>query len=367
MAVRSLVLVAAVGFNPASILIAARVLRPSRLVLIATKDTRSRAETLCAQYGVSPAHRKIVVWPSVPSIDEVAVGVSGVVAAAPDQRVVLDITGGTKTLSIGVWQGLNEKFGDRLEAVYLEQGGQLADARTGQRIKSQCELRIEEYLAWNQAKTTSKTVWTGKLAEIPEELLDRRRVGRTLADAMRRKASLAFSNLGEGVVVDGSQAAGVWPTPLPVGFSAVPDGVETTRRGYFSNNVWLEELALAEAHEALSGFGTVRAALGLYVVTKGRGGKKGNDEMDVVLVRGARAVVIEAKARQSGRGAGADLMKRLQKARRFFGSHVTVIFVHPAWGESAPPDLQELAGRSCVLTSGDSAELQAAIRQGLGY
>ncbi len=56
-----------------------------------------------------------------------------------------------------------------------------------------------------------------------------------------------------------------------------------------------------------------------------------------------------------------------RELREASGSHVTVIFVHPAWGRAAPEALQELAGRSCVLTSGEPGELQAAIRQGLGF
>jgi hypothetical protein len=90
------------------------------------------------------------------------------------------------------------------------------------------------------------------------------------------------------------------------------------------------------------------------------------DEFDVVAVRGARVLVVEAKARATGGGGGADLQKRIHKVHRFFGRFATVVFVHPAWGPAPPPALAASAGPGIHLVGSDLGALDRAIREAVG-
>ena len=153
------------------------------------------------------------------------------------------------------------------------------------------------------------------------------------------------------------------PDDLPAGFcqeskcrlvSEIP--------GFFTHNSWLEELCLHRAQVVLGNCSLTRAAANLHIISKKH---RGQDEADIVLVRGSQVCVIEAKARLDGAGAGADLMKRMQKTRRFFGVLAKTVFVHPAWGAVPPEALVELAGDKATLVGANVDLIDTAIRSAL--
>ena len=90
------------------------------------------------------------------------------------------------------------------------------------------------------------------------------------------------------------------------------------------------------------------------------GDAQGQDEMDVVLQRGLRTVVIEAKA-VAKQGAGPDVQKRAHKVRRFFGRGARAICVVPAWGREAPTGVKDVTGNDVELIGSDLAALRQAV------
>lgn len=349
------VLVGIVGHYPTSILVCARILDIQRVVLLCTPQTEGVGLVLKDQVGV-PC--QLVVWHDHNGLQAVVDTILTDVDPQPDEQVILDITGGLKTLAIGAWQGLVAALHHRLMGVYLGPGGALYDARMGDLLEPTAPLNPEDYLAWHGAEV-SGAAWEGALDAIPEGYRQRALVGDRLRAVLASGGDVSPNQKKNSVA-----APARLPLPLPSGLRLDGNRLVSEVRGYFSHHGWLEELAVALAAEGCGPQASeVSAACNLSIM----GADAASDEADLVLVRGARVVVVEAKARGAKAGAGADILKRARKAERFFaGSSTQVIFFHPAWGAEAPGPLRDLVGRNVTLVGASTTEYVAAVRRGLG-
>lgn len=349
-------LVGIVGRNPASIVVSARTFRPVRAVLFCTGETRTIAANLQQQLKTDPGcDVQVETFPQNPTLPEAHDAMKRVTIQAEDE-LVFDLTGGTKTMSVGAWTGLAARHGTRMRTVYLEPDGTLRGAESRDAIPSAAVLHPEEFLDWTGAAIT-KHSWRGTAAQVPAHMRARRELGRAIFAAFMRGEPLQTHHATDSLML----AMTSLPSELPAGFSFEAGRLRGTGDGFLGANGWLEELCLFEALDAIGDDSRVRVALGLCYA----GENGGNDESDVVLVRGANVVVIESKARGKESGAGADLHKRVQKAERFFGALTRVIFVHPAWGATPNTDLQESVKASVRLVGSDLAQLRDAVRKGL--
>lgn len=336
------VLVGLVGGNPVSLLVAAKSLRPRRMVLFATEQTQTVADRVVASLGGIPV--RVVQWPDVPAIDAFARDAIADADLRPTERVVFDLTGATKTMTVGVWQALVAR-GQPFGAVCLMPDGRLVNARTGVAnagvvLSAQDHLQLHGYRVRDQR-------WHGRADQLPAALVHRAAVAQHLLHHFG-----GWQPNGRGWIRFISRA--------PAGpFAAPPTGAD---KDWIGKNIWLEELALACAAEACKGAGLVDATLSLSI--QGDQNPGAQDESDVVLVRGARVVVIEAKASQAGSASGADLHKRVQKAESAFGQ-CRVVFFKPALSAAAIADLQPLVPKTDLVAK-DLDQLRAAIARGLG-
>ncbi len=336
-------LVGAVGRNPASVLAAARALKPGRLFLVHTEGTRHQAMVLRRQCPVPRERIHLIPVPAGSGIEQVAGAVADAADWASVGPVGLDITGATKVISFGMWEALRNCLPGGFQALVLDQSSyRLEDASNGRPLPQPMpEIRISEMLAWYGAEMDSDgTRWQGRLSQLPVALRRRLPVGQALLRAFREQGPKFSAERVRKPVL-----ARALPGPLPSGMRWRENLLHADDPAYLKYNGWLEELCLGMvAGELGERAGQVFCALGARL----RAGS-GQDEMDVVLARGTRVVVVEAKARSSGAGAGADLQKRVNKARRFFGQHVRVVFVHPVWGRHPPGALRDLADDTVTL------------------
>ena len=336
------VLVGLVGGNPVSLLVAAKSLRPRRMVLFATEQTQTVADRVVASLGGIPV--RVVQWPDVPAIDAFARDAIADADLRPTERVVFDLTGATKTMTVGVWQALLAR-GQPFGAVCFMPDGRLVNARTGV-ANAGVFLSAQDHLQLHGYRVRNKR-WQGAIDQLPAEFVHRAAVAQHLLNHFGKWHS---NDLG-------------WITfkaRAPAGpFAAPPPGADKT---WIGQNIWLEELALACAAEACTGGRLIEASLGL-AIQSGQN-QNTNDESDVVLVRGARVVVIEAKANQAGSASGADLQKRVQKAESAFGQ-CRVVFFKPALSAAAIAGLQPLVPKTDLVAK-DLNQLRAAIARGLG-
>ncbi len=351
------VLVGIVGFNPVSVLVAARALSPRRVLLLCTEQSEPQAAALEALLAPPVT---IVCWDAVPGLSEVRESIAEDLGDRGEGPVFFDITGGTKPLAIGAWQGLTAACGDRLRGLYLDQSGVLRDADRGAPLGAEVTIHPDDFLRLRGAQVR-KVAWEGALEDMPEVMLRRMPLARALYEHLGRTP--LCTDIERGAVHCRGAAL---PRPLPPGFS-VRGGwlVAEGDRNWLGKHRWLEELCLGAAREALNGVPGVRAALSLEI----RGAEGAQDEMDVVLTRGSRVTVIEAKARGRREGAGVEALKRLHKARRFFsGPNTRVLFVHPIWGRDAGryKAIETLGGRNFTILGGRYEALLDSIRAGLG-
>lgn len=298
-----------VGRNPASILVCARSVNVDKAVLISSDETSEIASILSSQLHCSV---KMINIPSNPSIEEVknAICTKGVTFGS--DRIVFDITGGQKLMLLGVWDAL-QKLNLRAHIIlYLNDMGRLMDVTTGKiHPGPEATLQPEEFIAWRNA-SCRKCAWEGLLESIPDTYIENARIA---GELLKNKAWTDKNKSLSIIRIFNDQLTGEW----------------------YEQNQWLEEYSLVAASNALRGTPRIQARLGMEVLTSDKAsGAHGNDENDIVLVNGARVVVVEAKARWTKAGAGVELHKRIEKARHIFGVHARIVFVHPAWDE--PPD-----------------------------
>ena len=348
MSTRVDVMVGAVGLNPASVLVSARAMRPARAVLVHTTETIDQATALRHQLEADGVTVGMCArWAADAPIETVRAEIATEVGAQPGEAVAVDITGATKPLGIGLWQGLSDALGDRVDAVYLAPTGILQ--RIARRVEPLPEVVIEpaEVLAWYGAQVR-RVGWEG----CPREALAEFGPRRELTEALCR--ALAARHLpvpdGSSQEVDRHRL----PAELPPGFDYSGGRlVDLGNTRFLGENGWLEELCLLTVADALRGCPTARLALELTPEPSGGEASGSNDEMDVVAVCGASVLVVEAKARRRPTGAGPEIQKRAQKARRFLGTYTKVAAVVPIWADAPPSGLTALMGRTAQLVAGD--------------
>jgi hypothetical protein len=336
------VLIGMVGENPISLLIAIHTLQPRRVVLFATPATRPKAERVLAR--ANHPSGLVVAWGEVPAIDALARDAVTDARLLPTESVVLDITGATKSMTIGVWQALVDR-GSPFGAACLMPDRKFVDARTGKEWPT-AQLEFEDHVHL-QGHRIRHCKWRGLLSEVPDDLRHR-------GEAARRLLALFGKWQPDG--------AGWIKSNSAKGSVALPTRPGSADAAWIDKNVWLEELALVVAIQACAGARGVRAGLGVEIDGDGQG--DANDESDVVLVRGAHVVVIEAKASGRAGGAGPDLLKRVQKAGSTFGQ-CRVVFFRPSLTRNAIEALQPMA-RNADLIANDLEQLRWVIAAGLG-
>ena len=168
---RTTVLIASVGFNPASVVLAARALepRPSRVILLCTKETDPIASILPSQLGVPLCD--IVEVPPDPAVEAARDYLVRELSIDASEDPVLDITGATKPLAIAAWLALAQ-LRPGFRAVYLAPSGKLRDANTGKPLPGEASISLRELLAWKSIAVQS-VEWEGPIAAPPERLRPR--------------------------------------------------------------------------------------------------------------------------------------------------------------------------------------------------
>ena len=141
-------------------------------MLLATHKTEAKAKVVG---GLAKIPCAVLVWPDVPAIDALGAELVQDAALQSSDRVVLDITGATKQMTIGAWLAL-ERRGVGFGAVALQNTGSWVDARSGKALP-QPELGADDHLALHQMRCVAST-WRGAPHELPADLL------RRIAEAM---------------------------------------------------------------------------------------------------------------------------------------------------------------------------------------
>ena len=207
-AVLSRILVAQVGFNPFSVLIASRVLEPDRVVLLHTTDTARIANTLAIQVD---RDRTLVAWDGPPCMQDVVEPLAEDVGARPDDEVIVDITGGTKELGLGVWIGLESSYGAGLRGVSLNPAGHLTDVHTSRAIPGGAWVDPKEPPAWRGAHLR-KVVWQGRPNEIDADVRRRADLTNQLF-ARYRSGTRPKAGTFKGLPVQHGEFTGELPAP----------------------------------------------------------------------------------------------------------------------------------------------------------
>lgn len=363
-------LVCPVGHNPASVLVAAGALHPKVAILVPTDDTLSIAEALKAQLerrspGIVCQTPASLRFARPPALVEMRDRARSVFSSFPKgKRAVLDLTGGTKAMAMGLWLALRDALGAEPHAVQLDPDGTLTDAEHGGAVPSEVLIPIDDVLAWRGAQVHAAR-WQGAPAAIPDTEVPFEALGRFLAHY------LCVGGGFERVAATATEAAR-WVFPpgrVPRALAAFSDSnaraVYEPRPGYLGQGEWLEVECLRAVRAVARKHPHAALDAGLGVKLRSAAGHV--DEADVVVCRGPRVLVIEAKGRGNALGAGDHLQKRIQKSRSYFDSRTRVIFVHPAWGAAGPPDsLRDVAGRDVELLTEVGDSLEVAIERALG-
>lgn len=359
------ILVGIVGRAPASIVLSARALNPDHTLLVHSVDTEGVAEVVRGQLGGNV--QLVCADPTRLKAAEQVVA-DALATYRGTTRLFVDITGGTKPLSIGVWEGTRAIVsGQQLtqrSAVYLSQAGALLDADTGEVVENAHEAAIEpgEMIAWSKPDASIRARWQGGPQNVDVEVHRRARVWQQLAHAL----------------TDGTWQSTTNPplcrfTPrepldaghLPEGFSYAEENILEVPLRYIQHNVWLEELALAKVARAVRSLPGVRLALSATV----RGAGAGNVELDLVATRGARVLVVEAKT--VSKSAGGELSKKASHVAALLGPSAKLYaFVPKVFGSrhSAVQSRRDMeanlgrAGQVCATI----ADLGRFARQHLG-
>lgn len=352
------VLLTCLGDNPASAVIAGRHFGVRMLVAITTARTQHLAPIIARQLEVPMLcvrHEN-----DGQGYDRLAAAIQERLREVSFGALILDVTGGTKIMAIAALKAVESLRDSQADVVYLRPDGQLENAKAGALIPTDTSTTLREVLAWYGA-TVSQVAWEGELQALPVDYADRLGIATAAFHAVARKQTTPVEGRPNALRL----RTGNWPSPLPPGFRL--EGEKTLVSdvaGYFERHAWLEEFCLQRARLSVGQLARIDAAAGLKLTVGTR--TSDLDEADGVLAHGPRVCVIEAKARLSSASAGADLQKRVQKTRRFFGALARVVFVHPAWGKAAPSDLMKSVGHNVWLVAGDQAHLDLSIREALG-
>jgi hypothetical protein len=360
------VLVGIVGENPASVLVAARALQPTRVILLHSAVTAPVATALKHQLELGHAQVDLLECAATGSV-QASRGAVASMAFSDRETVCLDLTGGPKTWSTGAWQGLRDRLGDALQAVVLDQSTQcLCDALSGAPLLDQPTILPEEFLAWRGASVQS-CEWGGWLTGYQrtrdkEQASLRLQLCQALVSAVA--AGRAFDH-GQGGVLEVSDVA--LPSVLPCGFERHGAMLVQTGDGsdLLSHHRWLEAWVWLVLGSAFCSYGDVYGAYSLGSRMSRKETTEPDDQADVVLTRGPRLLVIEAKA--GIHDLHTMLYLRAQKARSFYGSMTHVLLVAPGMKPARADSLRLILGRGAsIVHSPDPAALVATVAGILG-
>ena len=319
-------LIGIVGRAPASIVVAARALRPDRTLLVHSDDTRTVAEVVQRQLADHGLPDPELVPADPNSLNATAKAVTARLADVQETtQLAVDITGGTKPMSLGLWEGTRALAASLppglRSAVYLNAAGALLDADTGEKVPEAEAVAIDpqEVIAWGRPEARVVAVWSGSPEELDEGVCQRGLVWQQLAKAITK--GTWRSNVSNPQRHFQPHRA---PATLSPGFAFTADGSIEVPLKHLIHNGWLEELALAEVAIAVKKLAGVRLALSATV----RGEASGNVELDLVATRGARTLVVEAKTVASG--AGPQLSKKASHVAALLGPNARLLAFVPS-------------------------------------
>lgn len=316
----STLLIGIVGRAPASIVVAARALKPDRTLLVHSDDTRTVAEVVQRQLADHGLPDPELVPADPNRLKATAQAVTARLADVQDStQLVVDITGGTKPMSLGLWEGTRA----------------LLDADTGEKVPEAEDVTIypREVIAWGRPDARLDTTWAGSPDELDEGVRQRAVVWQQLAKAITKGTWRSSVSHPQRRFQPHRT-----PASLPPGFAFNDDGSIEVPLKYLAHNGWLEELALAEVASAVKTLAGVRLALSATV----RGEASGNVELDLVATRGARTLVVEAKTVASG--VGPQLSKKAAHVGALLGPSARLLaFVPSVFGD----------GQAAVQSRGD--------------
>jgi hypothetical protein len=326
-------LILAMGHEPLPLLVQIARFRPSAVLIVCTKQTATATRRLFAVLA-----RRMPACLALPPVelqqghgtDAVAEAVGTAVMAwmqasgrDTEGRVLADVTGGTKIMSLGILQACRAGLSQEgLDAVYLDVVRSV-DVRSGQ------TLDVSE----------SFVISVRDVAALRGHVIDR--VGRegTLASK--------FPELEE----TGVPGLRRWQRLV-----LEPHGPET------ADGTWLELACAAAIRQAVAKADRDSVSV-VWSCTTMPGPDQPIDETDLVLVRGSRVVVVEAKSgKQSG---SAEVRKRLAMVDATFGTSAHVVFVAPRRTSAGMKALRAVLDNRRVTQALTPDDLVNAVRRHL--
>jgi hypothetical protein len=351
-------LLTCLGDNPASAIVAGRHFSVGAVLAIVTARTRKLMEVVGKQLGTPIECLEHDAESE--GFTALAYRIRDALSKRAPSGLVVDITGGTKLMGMGAFIGAELLRKHESPVLYLKANGRLADARSGSQLRCEVSISPQEVLAWYGARITRHSWLRPAKHGVPGEILERRALSHFLFERLGHKELKLAPNERGAIELQQGQ----WPEPLPRGVERLSETIiHAPGLRYLKFSGWLEELCLLRAHAVARGATASWTAYGCHVAVTSQ--STDLDEVDVIVVRGARVCAIEAKAKFSSESAGAELQKRIHKTRRFLGQQAKVIFVHPAWGKNVPADLERSSGAGVYLIGNDLTALDKAVAEAL--
>jgi len=323
-------LVGMVGMAPASIVLSARAFLPQRILLVYSQVTETIARIVQGQLEGDVR----ILCVDANRLEAISLAVAAALESLQDTtQLIVDLTGGTKAMSIGLWEGTRGLLSDggnlRRTAVYLTREGTLLHAGSGEPVAAAEDVAIdpEEVIRWSRPAAQASIRWRGSPADLEETVRRRRQVWQQLAKALtagRWRPNVARPQR--------RFIPGRMPASLPKGFLIDDHGAIEVPRDFLLQNEWLEELALLEVADAVKKLPGVRLALSA-IVREIIGGSI--IEFDLVATRGSRILVVEAKT--VTRHVGPDLSMKAGHVSSVFGPTARLVaFVPKVFGTQPP-------------------------------
>ena len=170
------VLLGCVGFSPVSVVAMSRAFRPNRAVLIATQKSLPQLEAVTRQLAI-PVRSVVLEGDGMERIDQLQAKISTALKLEDDEAILLDLTGGTKIMTVATYEAARLSAAKKIKSVYLTPDGSIIDASGSQDPYDEPVLEISEVLEW-QGASILKSEWMGQLRHVPNEVSQRVRLGR---------------------------------------------------------------------------------------------------------------------------------------------------------------------------------------------
>jgi hypothetical protein len=316
------VFVGLIGRNPASVVLSARAFDPNVCVLGFTAASKETALAVCEQLGESRV-QLFEVATNPPTIEEVRTAAGAVFKTlSATQRtgdVVFDITGGTKTMSIGAALAVYQHFPEA-RSVWLDERGNLLDANSGQPYEIHVPVSPREVVAWTPGAWVASVKWEGAASEglgvlAPHvdgigplaEVLMRLLATPGAHEQLVKRTGLSMPltpTAGDGGLLRMRLPAVDLPQALPEGVRREQQTLICERDGPLAQGAWLEFHALAVMRAHFAKVPEARIAFGVHLrraATSAQNGNLAQDEVDVVVTVGSRTLIVECKARVASR------------------------------------------------------------------